>query len=260
MDALGARIQRFFDAVVLSTVNTRWNKDAVKRLAKARSEASTDEEPKSHLDLLVEHFNEWQAGRVEYSPEDYAQTHALQDKLGDYQQKAFLISVDSLQTVKSVARRLLEPSKGLLDPSGLSPSMLRLMKRPTAQMYLIRFPSTPSPMGDNNSTCDKFFIVLVLGGKVSSRRLLLHLKTLTPVACVLQTKLWKAILHSPCRSNKVKNWGRWKHIGLGKNKNLHPCMNRMSVLRASGKDEPEEPKKKKVKQPKEVDSSSSDEL
>jgi hypothetical protein len=62
-----------------------------------------------------------------------------------------------------------------------------------------------------------------------------------------------------CRSNKAKNWGCWKHVGLGKNKNLHPSMNRMSVLQASGR-VGEVTKKKKKMSVKVVDSSSSDEL
>jgi hypothetical protein len=303
MEALGVRLHGFVNAILSSTEGTRRDKCAAKRqnletgklldrqaligeVGEVETHGTT--EPVSHMGLFISHFNDWQAGRVEYSPADYSQTHALQHKLGEYQKTGFLLSVDSLRSVESIALRLLEPVKSVLKQTGLDRKTLQLME--SAEMFVVRFPSTPIPIPTatqipiatlapnaelhHSSTesivdvqvwspdvgvCDRFFVVLVTTSRVSSQCLIRHLKDLTQVVCVLPTNVPRAFTNSMCRSNKAKNWGCWKHVGLGKNKNLHPSMNRMSVLQASGR-AGEVTKKKKKMSVKEVDSSSSDEL
>ncbi|KAJ1468511.1 hypothetical protein T484DRAFT_1755139 [Baffinella frigidus] len=296
MEALGVRIQRFFGAVERSSTNTRWGVSDAKRtqdrLVKLDGQApsggskegvpeSTVEHKDSYSDHLVAHFNDWQAGRVEYAPADYAGKHLPLITPGEKRMRGFFLSVDSLDTVESIACRLLQSNTSMSE--GLGPALVLLMN--TADMFIVRFPATPIPVLDNSTEardlssesvheqdgppclgeCDKFFVVLVLSKRISSKCMIKHINCLAPVVCVLPSKFTQAIIHSPWRGNKDKNWGCWKHVGLGKNKNLHPSMNRMSVLQASRGAEQnakEVPKKKKMgKRPtKEVDSSSSDEL
>ena len=79
-------------------------------------------------------------------------------------------------------------------------------------------------------------VVLPKGVPVSSKAFFNEMHDITPLGCVMSSHFplmitktcWRSLQTTP-----VDNWGKWKHIGLGKDEALHPHMLRISVAQAS---------------------------
>ena len=71
---------------------------------------------------------------------------------------------------------------------------------------------------------------------VSSKEFFNAVSEITPLGCVLCSHYPLMVAKTSWRSLQVypvDNWGKWKHIGLGKEPALHTHMLRISLAQAS---------------------------
>ena len=103
--------------------------------------------------------------------------------------------------------------------------------------------TTDMPMATTTTTppkaTTKHIVMLVLPNgipTVSSKEFFNAVSDITPLGCVMCSHFPLMVKKTCWRSLQVypvDNWGKWKHVGMGKEPALHPHMLRISVAQAS---------------------------
>jgi hypothetical protein len=159
--------------------------------------------------------------------------------------RCFLFILNKMEDIEQVANILLhEDTRSTIayNTKNDGQGCVTMEKMSNANMYTFRLPNNINNNGarlpnsiNNDGAMFIMMIVLPIATVVSTRKVFKSLKNITPVGCDLSADVAKAITKTGWYSTKtspIDNWGRWRHIGMGKNADLHPFLMRCSVGQA----------------------------
>ncbi|KAJ1463821.1 hypothetical protein T484DRAFT_1758550 [Baffinella frigidus] len=134
--------------------------------------------------------------------------------------RSFLFILPKFEDIERMANTLsLESTCAAIAHKNKEGVPLCVKDMDSTMIYTIRIPNI------TDSECKHFaMLVIPVGKPFSTMGVFRALQDITPLGCILPAHFVTAITKTGWRSMGTDKWGKFRHIGLGVDKNVHPFL------------------------------------
>lgn len=225
MVALGVDVFKLFQELTRLSSHSAWGIERIARKLKKGSTPAKTVQEKAALTHMIKYLNRWD---THVSPEIGSWIVTASDTriLHNDNSRCFLIVLPKFEDIYRVANTLsLESTRIAI---AYKNDCFPVEKMDATMIYTVRFPKPDSERTITYVT----MIVLPTAVPFSTSEFFRSLQDITHVGCVLPASFARAITKTGWRSMQNDNWGKFRHIGLGVDKDMHPFLMRCNVAQA----------------------------